>query len=195
MPTYEKCSTHEDGEGLLKIARTLLNAVPEHQLIERHKVKVDYLFAFADTDEDGQPINNALNKNGIRALGLCRKIGLKDRAKGMGDVEILIDHDHWKTIPEAEQRALLDHEMTHIQVCVNQRDEPKLDAIGRPKIKIRKHDVEVGWFASVAQRHGAASIEQIQAKQILDKAGQYFWPELVAPNGTQVSRGKIADKK
>ena len=192
MPTYEKCQSHEDGEGVLKMSKTLINAVPEHGQLER--VKIDYLFAFADLDDEGQPINNALNKNGMRALGLCRKIGLKDRAKGNGDVEILLDHDHWKTIPEAERRALLDHEMTHIGVCVARGGIIKLDAIGRPKINIRKHDVEVGWFASVAQRHGRHSIEQIQAKSILDKAGQFFWPQLVTANGTQISRPKLADK-
>ncbi len=34
--------------------------------------------------------------------------------------------------------------------------------IGRPQLKLRKHDVEVGWFKCVAERNGAASLERIQ---------------------------------
>lgn len=54
----------------------------------------------------------------------------------------------------------------------------QVDDLRRPKIKIRKHDVEVGWFNIVAGRHGNFSIERIQSKMVMDQLGQYYWPEL-----------------
>lgn len=54
------------------------------------------------------------------------------------------------------------------------------DDLGRPKLKMRKHDVEIGWFKIIAERHGAHSIERQQAKIIFDTMGQSFWPGLVS---------------
>jgi len=46
--------------------------------------------------------------------------------------------------------------------------------------------IVIGWFACIADRHGAASQEQIQAAAIMEKTGQYFWPGLV--EGTAVKK-------
>ena len=187
MPTYKKCSPTNDGDEVLKMAKALIAAIEPLQPLE--KVRVDFVWAYADLDDEGQPCNDAITLRGHRAYGLSKIINLKDRAKGNGDAEILIDHDFWVTIPEAQQRALLDHELNHIQVCVTKTGVAKLDDLGRPKLKLRKHDIEVGWFSSVAQRHGVHSMEQIQAKQILDSDGQYLWPQLVQGE-TQVASPK-----
>ena len=187
MPTYKKCSPTNDGDEVLIMFKALIAAIKPLQPLD--KVRVDFVWAYADLDDEGNPANDAITLRGHRAYGLCRIINLKDRAKGNGDAEVLIDHDFWETIPEAQQRALLDHELSHIQVCVNKAGVPKFDDLNRPKLKLRRHDIEVGWFSSVAQRHGAHSLEQIQAKQILDSDGQYLWPQLVQ-GGTQVSSPK-----
>jgi hypothetical protein len=55
------------------------------------------------------------------------------------------------------------------------------DDLKRPKLKLRKHDVEVGWFAIVAGRHGSASLEIEQAKAVMDSYGQLFWPCIDLP--------------
>lgn len=181
MPTYKQCLPTNDGAELLKMAKAIVSILntlgPEHEFLD--KVKVDYVFAYADLGEDGEPTNDAITHNGRRAYGLCKIVNLKDRAKGNGDAEILIDHDYWKNIPEEQQRALLDHELTHIQVCLGKNGDMKLDDLSRPKLAIRKHDIEVGWFSAVAKRHGAASIERIQAAEILEMKGQLLWPQLV----------------
>jgi hypothetical protein len=187
MPTYQQCSVTNDGDEVLKIAKLLIAAFEPLRPLE--KVKVDFVWAFADLNDKGEQCNDAITLRGHRAYGLCRIVNLKDRAKGNGDAEIVIDHDYWQEIPEAQQRALVDHELNHIQICVNKKGDPKFDDLNRPKLALRKHDIEVGWFSSVAQRHGAHSLEQIQAKQILDSDGQYLWPQLVQ-GGTQVSSPK-----
>ena len=150
-----------------------------HPLIEA-KVLIDYLFAYADLDEDGNPTNYALTRNGIQALGISRKLPLKDRVMGRGDAEIALDHDHWATCSEQQQKALLDHELHHLSVKVNRHGLVDVDDIGRPKIVLRKHDAEFGWFKIVAERNGVSSVERLQASALFDEYGQAFWPEIAS---------------
>lgn len=169
MPTFKRCDA-----SVQEMADALIAEFETHKPLADYKVKIDFLFAWPDYDETtGEPINDALKKNGVKALGVTRKINLADRAKGNGDAEIKLDGPHWDESDERNRRALLDHELYHI-VATEKKDD-----IGRPIIKLRKHDVDVGWFAIIAKRHGIASIERQQAAQIMEQAGQYFWPELI----------------
>lgn len=147
-------------------------------------LRVDLVFAYPDLDDaSGEPINDAITKNGIRALGLCRVVNAKDRAKGNGDVEILIDGYWWERNDYDERLALLDHELYHI-VLRSERDD-----MGRPKIKLRKHDVEFGWFNEIARRHGINSQERIQAKSIMDNQGQYYFPQFAVEPVKAIGKG------
>lgn len=143
-------------------------------------VTIDLVFAYAELDEKtGVPKAPALTKNGQRALGLTRKIPLKDRALGRADTEIALDGDWWKESTESEQFALLDHELYHICVKIDKRGLVR-DDLGRPCIVLRDHDYEFGWFNQIAQRHGVFSQEQKQAAKILYEQGKHYWPELSA---------------
>lgn len=184
MPTFEKCD-----KSVKDLANSLLNEFETHKPLTQCDVKIDLVFAHADVDEKGRPTNDALTKNGIKALGITRKISLKDRVLGRGDAEIALDGDWWKHASADEQAALLDHELHHISVKSDKAGNAQFDDIGRPQIKLRKHDVEVGWFKCIAERHGAASLERIQAKAIMDGAGQFFWPE-IAPTVELIHDGK-----
>jgi hypothetical protein len=168
MPTYERCplAIHEQADAVLH-----KHATHEDTLLAG--VKIDFIFAKADRDEEsGELLGPAITKNGVGALGLCRIINLRDRTMGRGDVEIMLDMDWWEKADWEEQNALLDHELHHIQL---KGGKNPLDDLGRPKIKLRKHDHEFGWFAIVAARNGAASLERQQAKAMLDEFGQYYW--------------------
>lgn len=175
MPTFKK----DDGP-LADMAAEILTEFDTHAPIVEAGVRVDYLFAFGDVNENGETVGDALKKNGVKALGICRKLSLKDRAKGLGDAEICIDGDWWDSASPEEQRALLDHELHHISVVEERRDD-----LGRPVLKLRKHDLEIGFFAIIAQRHGVHSMERQQAKRALDQFGQYFWPEVTEAMGEQ----------
>ena len=179
MPTFDQPKTEMDAARA--IIASLCDEVPLHASIRDRKVRIDLLFAFAEVDEKtGKPLGCALKHQGIRALAIVKKIGPADRCKGQGDCEIRIDGDWWKIANVLEQRAVLDHELTHI--CVRDKD----DDYGRPKIVLRDHDFQVGWFASVAERHGMNSVECKQAAEIRESAGQYFWPALTGE--VEVSR-------
>lgn len=165
------------GDEVRSMAFEILDRYPDHRPILEAGVKIDYLFAYAERDGNNNIKVPALKCHGVRALAICRKIGLKDRAKGCGDVEICIDHDWWENAGEDEQRALLDHELYHVEVRKDIRGVIT-DDLNRPLINLRPHDVQIGWFAKIAARHGIASQERQQAKAIFDEFDQYFWPEI-----------------
>jgi hypothetical protein len=55
------------------------------------------------------------------------------------------------------------------------KETPAFDALDRPKLAMRKHDHQFGWFDEVAQRHGEASPEVRQARVLMEKSGQLYF--------------------
>lgn len=160
------------------MATSILCEFPSHKPLLDARVTTDYVFAYAELDEKtGEPIGDAIKHNGVKALGLCRKIPLKDRALGRADTEITLDGQWWESASDEDRRALLDHELHHIAVKTDKRGLVR-DDIGRPMVQLRKHDFEVGWFTVIASRHGAHSQEQQQAAKVMLDMGQFFWPEI-----------------
>lgn len=173
MPTFDQCP-----KPVLDMAAGLLREYETHQPLIENGVKIDFLFAWPRYDDQGKPIGNAITANGVKALGKARIIPLKDRAKRQGDAEILLDGEWWEHSESSEQRALLDHELHHISVDKNRHGIVKKDDLGRPKLKLRKHDYQFGWFNIIAERHGAFSQENQQATAMMLASGQLYWPLL-----------------
>lgn len=142
--------------------REIVNQVAQKTYPELLKfgVKIDLLSVATDGEEP------ALKLHGYPCAAVIRVVGLKERAKGHGDVEITIDEEVWHTSDTAQQRALIDHELRHIALKMDPKNEKqvKLDSAGRPKIGMHKHDLQVGWFRDIAERHGDASFEVQQAR-------------------------------
>lgn len=111
---------------------------------------------------------NGLALHGYPAYATVRLIPAKDRAAGLPDARITIDAEEWHEMPEAKQRAVLDHELHHLEVVgqwsPGDDDNPsrfvcKTDDAGRPKMKLRKHDYNFGGFYEIAERHRGHSVE------------------------------------
>lgn len=174
MPTYQRAP-----ETVNQLANEIMCQFPDHKPLLDAKVKLDFVFAYADLDKHGQPKNDALTKNGVKALGIARKLSLKDRAMSRGDAEIALDADYWQQANRDVKWALLDHELHHLAVKVNPQGVVKRDDLNRPVIDIRHHDHDIGWFDLIAQRNGEASLERQQSRALMATSGQYYWPDLV----------------
>jgi hypothetical protein len=59
------------------------------------------------------------------------------------DFLILIDAAVWSTLDAVRQERLMFHELCHVVARENEYGVPKLDAEGRPMLKLVPHDVEV----------------------------------------------------
>ncbi len=174
MPTFEKCD-----DVTRQMAHEILIEFPSHKPVLDAGVKIDLVFAYSDKNEKGIALNVALKKGGVRALGICRKIPTKDRVLGRADAEISLDGDWWLDASAEERAALLDHELHHIEVVTDERGTV-VDSAGRPKLRLRPHDYEFGWFKAIAARHGSFSQERLQAAKMFEESGQYFWPQIAA---------------
>lgn len=145
-------------------------ALIEHHYpdITKSGLTIEYLFA----RNDG---GYAIVHGGYPAIGLCRIVNLKDRAKGNKDAEITICAETWEKMKPEQRDALLDHELNHLILVRDDMNGIKFDDLERPKLKIRKHDWQMGWFTCIAQRHGLNSPEVVQAKTLWDSDGQAFF--------------------
>jgi len=175
MPTYTKAPSF-----VAIMATELLCRFESHKPLLDAKVKIDLLFARANLDDKGNPVGFAITEQGRQVLGKTRVVSLKDRAKGNADAEILLDGDWWESESAHRREALLDHELHHISVVTSRQGAIKTDDLNRPKLKLRKHDWQFGWFDVIAERHGEFSVERQQAAEIWDKSGQLYW-EAISP--------------
>lgn len=147
-----------------------------HKRLAQYGITVSLLVARAEIDDEtGETKGPALKHRGLPALGVTRAIPVKLRAHGLADAEITIDGDEWKGLTNAERLAIMDHELTHIEPKFDSDGNLKLDTCGRPKIEMRHHDYEFGWFTEVAGRHREASQEVQQARKIIDRDGQLYF--------------------
>lgn len=176
MPNTYEATNELDG-----LIDDLIENDPDHRDLRQAGVTVAVLIFRGDAP---------LKLHGYPALATVKKTSLKDRALGMRDAIITVDGNEWPNLEPDQQRALIDHELFHlVPVSAGTKwetdpetgemkeagKEYEFDDLHRPKLTIRLHDVEVGWFVRMAQKHGAASQEVKQATKIMDEYGQLLF--------------------
>lgn len=145
-----------------------------HQPLRDAGLVVDVLMAQATADEWGDIKSPAVSVGGYPCAAKVRIIGAKDRVKGMGDAEIIIDETNWDELPDAERDALIDHELEHLELKYDKDGVLLRDDQNRPKLRLRKHDHQFGWFDSIARRHQKASYEVKQYEDFRAKNKQLW---------------------
>lgn len=154
--------------------------IAEKMLSEHHDdldgVTVTCLFIY-----DIESSEAVLKHQGYPAAAVVRITPTRERALGVADATIVVDRTRWASSSARQKNALIDHELTHLERVMEvdddgqETDEPKCDALGRPKLSMRRHDHQLGWFDEIAERHGEASFEVRQAKQLMSQAGQLYF--------------------
>jgi hypothetical protein len=131
------------------------------------EVRIDVLMAHPTSDDNGDPTGPAIRVGGYAALACIRILSYKDRIARNYDAELLVDSDHWDESSAEERGALLDHELTHLELVTDADGNVRRDDADRPKLRMRKHDRQFGWFDIVADRHHGDSVEVQQAREML----------------------------
>lgn len=163
MTTYER-STNELNDSLAAVMEHY------HPHLRDAGLAVEILRAYAPRDDNDDPVGPALKLHGYECCATIKILDLKNRVAGRGDAELLLDGDNLDTWSEDQLRAILDHELTHLELRVDDHGGVQRDDFGRPLLRIRKHDRQFGWFDCVALRHGMNSVEMQQATQITSVA-------------------------
>jgi hypothetical protein len=164
--TFEKAPSE-----VVKLVRDVM--LMHHEPLAEAGVTFDVLMA-SDIDEDGEN-HQALKHHGYPAAAVIKIVSLADRALDNADVRLTIDAATWDSANSAQRRALIDHELMHLVVVLNDMKKPKLDDQNRPKLKMRLHDWQLGGFKDIAKRHGANAFEVQAVRACRDEAGQFFW--------------------
>lgn len=95
--------------------------------------------------------------DGRVTLGQCKKVGDLERevADLAGyDFIIILRQVFWddEMVTDQQRRALLDHELCHAAVKLDEHGDPVIDERGRTVYRLRKHDVEE--FTAISERYG-----------------------------------------
>lgn len=98
--------------------------------------------------------NITANADGQILLGRCVKTSDLNREFLDYDFIIVLNREVWveQEWDQAKKLALIDHELCHAAVAVDEDGEPKYNERGRPVFRCRKHDIEE--FHEVVARHG-----------------------------------------
>lgn len=130
-----------------------------HKPLKEAGVTIDLLLAHASRDQNDDPVGAAVKHGGYPAAAVIKIVSLKDRVAGLGDAQMIVDGDKWDEWTDAELDALLDHELTHLEIVVDKDGAIVQDDAGRPKLKIRLHDFQIGGFHSIAKKHKEDAFE------------------------------------
>jgi hypothetical protein len=131
-------------------------------------VTLEGLFVF-DDEQSSEPV---LKHQGYAAAATIKITSVKDRALGGADAVMTIDRATWAGLSAAQKDALIDHELYHLEWLHDNEGKPKSDVLGRPKLGMRRHDLQIGFFAEILKRHGDASFEAKQTRQMFAVVAQ-----------------------
>jgi hypothetical protein len=180
-----------------EIESVLDRALKWHPVLLACGVKIEVLEA-AKTGKAGE-LKPALKCHGQQAAMLVRVVPLDRRVLGEGDALIIVDRLSWNEATLEQRLALLDHELEHIRVLAEYEScagrsyvgwdpkegtitqAPMLDDHGRPRLKIRLHDYDLGGFRSVIERHKQNSLESRQVDFCVLDSGQFIWEWAATP--------------
>lgn len=110
----------------------------------------------------------AITVRGCEAAGCIRITKLAERTLGLGDAVMILDGERLDAWTSKRLQAVIDHELRHLVVARSKKTgEVQRDDQDRPKLKIRPHDFEFGWFARTAELYGEDSYEVSQAREIV----------------------------
>lgn len=165
--TFEKC-----GEDVYELLWPML--ADHHKDLLETGVTFDLMFAYAAVNQDGERKGPALKLNGCACAGIVSIVNEKQRVSGRPDVEILIDGDRWPGWGERRRIGLLDHEVTHVVLTLDEEGAVKVQNCGRPKMTLRDHDWECGGFEEIAIRYNDDAMEVTEARNTYEKYGKLF---------------------
>jgi len=123
-----------------------------HSELDDFEATINVLWIDRRTDEDGEWVDGPLlTHNGYSALATIRKTPERDRLLGVADAILSINGEFYRDLDDAGRDALIDHELEHLEIARRNNDEVLWDDAGRPKLRLRKHDWQLGGFLSIAR--------------------------------------------
>jgi hypothetical protein len=146
--------------------RTLLDQVmrEHHFRLRAAEVVVRLVMVSPNRDADGNVRGPAIKVHGAPAAACVRAFGPRERMLVGADAVIDVDAARWFDLERAQQIALLDHELTHLEVFEEEDEDGspgyrRAAVDGCPVVRMRPDDFVISGFVEVIKRHGQAALE------------------------------------
>jgi hypothetical protein len=119
-----------------------------HDDLTAHRVRVGCRFCVGDLKLHGYP-----------CAAVVQIMSYERRFQGAPDAMVTVDKIAWDGLSEEEKAAVIDHELEHLAIARDKQGQARVDDLGRPKLRMRLHNLIVGGFRSIIDRHGKAALE------------------------------------
>jgi hypothetical protein len=153
-------------------------AKKHHKELTEAGVTITTLMAFATRKEDGSLSGPAMAEKGFALAGRIKITSHKDRVAGLADAILMLDGDRWEEWSEERQAALVDYELTHLEIRRDEEGGVLLDDCCRPKLKIKQHDAQVGVFFSNMEKYGKDAIDTEVVAKLAQDSREWIQPLL-----------------
>jgi len=163
-----------------KIADKLIRDVELHKLLR--DVHIEYVWRDVASKSRGRIVLAKARKlSGLNAFLINAASGAVDGEANVPMFVVEVAEDTWGRLSEAQRKALVDHELCHCRVELDDDDEQVLS--------MRGHDLEE--FSCIVERHGlwksdVARFGAEVAEQLalaIDEAGSFLDPPPAEPDG------------
>jgi len=146
-----------------------------HQALKKDNIRFGVIMVTSE-DKDGEPDGKPALKSssGHAAAAQVSLVSPKDRLTKKYEVEILIDSFVWDEMTPEKRLAVLDHELTHVELVKGDAGATKVDVYGCPKLKLIPDQFHLWGFLEIAQRHGLASSEVLNMRDMAQQHGHLF---------------------
>ncbi len=131
-----------------------------HKDLDEFEVTLAVIKAERKLNKDGEDTEGpVLALHGYECAATIKITPLNQRVLKVPDAILTINWEQWESLTKAEKEALLDHELTHLVISRDAENTPRYDDLGRPLLRMRKHDWHLGGFLEVVERHGIQSLD------------------------------------
>lgn len=137
-----------------------------HPELKTAGVKVSTLLVEMDADDAEGAV---LKEGGAPTLGRIKIQNIPARVLGGGDALLEIDLHGFEELEPEQRIALVDHQLQHLELKLDKHGAVREDSAGRPMMRIRPHDIQIGFFSGVAARQ-CAKLEGAVLETTLDAA-------------------------
>ena len=164
--TYEQAPEAEVGAMVARVMEQ------HHKHLHALGVTIETLFA-RKYNKDDEP-EAAIVVRGQVCGAKISISSLQDRVRGIADAKLIIDAEYgWNRLAETARMSMIYRELCHLSLVTDKDGTAKFDDRGRPKLKYRHCDYELGGFESSMEIFGEASIEAKQIRLFQEQNGQY----------------------
>lgn len=129
-------------EDVAKIAADLIETVPQHE--DLGMARIEYVFIQKHVTSHGRWVLARASKVGGLHAFIAAAFHLDHHVEPTPFYVIEVAEDTWTGLSDEGRRALVDHELCHLHVS--------LDEDGEPVLGMRGHDLEE--FEAIIRRHG-----------------------------------------